>query len=85
MFNAAEDLKQIKEKVNQKEKSIDIELEKVAKLTEKEAKDLYLQNKLSPNISFWGSQSDRKSWIRYKIWNKLPILLRPFIYFIYRY
>jgi glycosyltransferase involved in cell wall biosynthesis len=52
---------------------------------EKEAKDSYLQNKLSPNISFWGSQADRKSWIRYKIWNKLPILLRPFIYFVYRY
>ena len=51
----------------------------------KEAADLYLQNKLSPDISFWGSQADRKSWIRYKIWNKLPILIRPFIYFIYRY
>jgi hypothetical protein len=51
----------------------------------KEATDLYLQNKLSPDISFWGSQADRKSWIRYKIWNKLPILIRPFIYFIYRY
>jgi len=51
----------------------------------KEAADLYLQNKLSPEISFWGSQADRKSWIRYKIWNKLPILIRPFIYFIYRY
>ena len=51
----------------------------------KEAVDLYLQNKLSPEISFWGSQADRKSWIRYKIWNKLPILIRPFIYFIYRY
>jgi glycosyltransferase involved in cell wall biosynthesis len=51
----------------------------------KEATDLYLQNKLSPDISFWGSQADRKSWIRYKIWNKFPILIRPFIYFIYRY
>jgi hypothetical protein len=51
----------------------------------KEAQDLYLENKLPHNISFWGSQSDRKSWIRYKIWNKLPVLIRPFIYFIYRY
>jgi hypothetical protein len=51
----------------------------------KEASDLFLQNKLSPDISFWGSQADRKSWIRYKIWNKFPILIRPFIYFIYRY
>jgi glycosyltransferase involved in cell wall biosynthesis len=36
--------------------------------------------------SFWGAQSERKQWIRENIWNKmLPPLLRPFIYFFYRY
>ncbi len=51
----------------------------------REAEDLYLENRLPKNVSFWGSQADRKSWLRYKLWNKLPILIRPFIYFIYRY
>lgn len=36
--------------------------------------------------SFWGTQSERKQWIRQHIWNKLlPPLVRPFMYFIYRY
>lgn len=33
----------------------------------------------------WGTQAQRKRWIRYRIWNHLPPLLRPFIYFLYRY
>ena len=33
-----------------------------------------------------GTQVERKRWIREKIWNRLlPPLLRPFIYYIYRY
>lgn len=34
----------------------------------------------------WGSPIERKRWIRLKVWNKiLPPLIRPFIYFLYRY
>lgn len=33
----------------------------------------------------WTLQSERKRWMREKVWNTLPILIRPFIYFIYRY
>jgi len=32
-----------------------------------------------------GTQAQRKRWLRYKIWNNLPPLIRPFFYFIYRY
>jgi glycosyltransferase involved in cell wall biosynthesis len=36
--------------------------------------------------NFFGSQAERKSWIRINIWNELlPPLVRPFMYFIYRY
>lgn len=35
--------------------------------------------------SFWGSQAERRRWLRYKIWNKLPPLFRPFLYFFYRF
>jgi glycosyltransferase involved in cell wall biosynthesis len=35
--------------------------------------------------NFWGSQYERKRWIRSNIWNNLPPVIRPFLYFIYRY
>ena len=34
---------------------------------------------------FFGSQPERKRWLRYRVWNRLPPLLRPFIYYFYRY
>jgi glycosyltransferase involved in cell wall biosynthesis len=34
---------------------------------------------------FWGTQAERKRWIRYRVWDRLPPLLRPFLYFTYRY
>lgn len=38
------------------------------------------------NASLWGSQPQRTQWIRQNIWNKMmPPLVRPFIYFFYRY
>lgn len=33
----------------------------------------------------FGTQEQRKRWLRYKIWNHLPPLIRPFFYFLYRY
>lgn len=33
----------------------------------------------------FGTQAQRKRWLRYKIWNNLPPLVRPFFYFFYRY
>lgn len=32
-----------------------------------------------------GTQAQRKRWLRYKVWNNLPPLIRPFFYFFYRY
>lgn len=33
---------------------------------------------------FFGTQAERKRWIRHRIWNRLPVLVRPFLYFTYR-
>ncbi len=33
----------------------------------------------------FGSQTERKRWIRERIWNHLPTIVRPVIYFGYRY
>jgi glycosyltransferase involved in cell wall biosynthesis len=36
-------------------------------------------------VSFWRtSQWGRKRWLRYRVWNRMPPLLRPLIYFVYR-
>lgn len=35
--------------------------------------------------SFLGSQAERKRWLRDRFWNRLPPLVRPFLYFTYRY
>jgi glycosyltransferase involved in cell wall biosynthesis len=34
---------------------------------------------------FFGGQAERKRWLRLRVWNNLPPLLRPFLYFFYRY
>src|SRR5262249_12720884 len=34
---------------------------------------------------FWGSQAQRKRWLRYNVWDRMPPLVRPFFYFFYRY
>ena len=52
-----------------------------------EGLDLYESNRISDqkkhNISF--NSKDFKHWMRYRIFNKLPSLLRPLIYFTYIY
>jgi glycosyltransferase involved in cell wall biosynthesis len=36
-------------------------------------------------VHFWGTQAERKRWLRYKAWDRMPPLFRPFLYFAYRY
>jgi len=33
----------------------------------------------------FGTQVQRKRWLRQEVWNRLPPLIRPFFYFFYRY
>jgi glycosyltransferase involved in cell wall biosynthesis len=37
------------------------------------------------DANLFGTQAQRKRWLRYRVWNYLPPLIRPFIYFFYRY
>jgi glycosyltransferase involved in cell wall biosynthesis len=34
---------------------------------------------------FWGNQAERNRWLRHKIYNRFPPLLRPWFYFSYHY
>lgn len=49
----------------------------------REAEQLMQKDKTKYN--FFASQYERKRWIRTNIWNKLPPVFRPFIYFTFRY
>lgn len=37
------------------------------------------------DASLFGTQAQRIRWLRYEVWNRLPPLVRPFLYFFYRY
>lgn len=37
------------------------------------------------DVSLKGEQSSRKRWIKEKVYSKIPLFVRPFIYFLYRY
>jgi glycosyltransferase involved in cell wall biosynthesis len=35
--------------------------------------------------NFWGGKTERKRWLKEKFYFKVPLFLRPFLYFLYRY
>lgn len=53
--------------------------------SDREAKQLYLNENPKQKLSPFKSQYERKRWLRYKVWNKLPPIIRPLSLFIYRY
>jgi len=53
--------------------------------SDREASQLLSQDESKEVYKLWGSQYERKRWLRVKVWNKLPPLIRPFLYFSYRY
>jgi glycosyltransferase involved in cell wall biosynthesis len=74
--------------IHEDRKGLDHWLHKHVGYATKEADELLRrdQQALQTEIDakFWGSQAQRKRWVRYRIWNRLPPLIRPFIYFFYR-
>ncbi len=68
-------------------KNIDCWIDKHNKYTHYEAKNLWSlkQKNLNSKKYKLSIQAERKQWIKQKIWNRLPLLSRSFIYFIYRY
>jgi glycosyltransferase involved in cell wall biosynthesis len=55
----------------------------------REAQELFNSRSVSGyqeiDVAFFGTQAQRRRWLRYKIWNNMPPLIRPFFYFFYRY
>lgn len=70
--------------VDENHNGLSLWLFKHIKYAQLEASQFSTPNDLK--TKFWGNPIERKNWIRHNIWNKiLPPLIRPFIYFFYRY
>ncbi len=55
-----------------------------------EAQEIYYRNSLVPNQAqlkarIWGDSRMQKRWVKDNIWYGLPLLVRPFLFFIYSY
>lgn len=52
---------------------------------EREAQAMLEEKRSATRYSIRGSQPERKKWLKNNLYLRLPIFIRPFIYFIYRY
>ncbi len=72
-----------------RQKDITLWIDKHNKYSTREAIE-YLINKdslttLNTIGNFSGNKTERKRWVKENIYNKLPLFIRPFLYFFYRY
>jgi len=77
-----------KDLLHENHKGIDAWIEKHNRYATLEANELLQRTgpesgQLSMRLT--GSQAERKRWLRERLWNRLPPLLRPMLYFFYRY
>ncbi len=42
-------------------------------------------HKIDTIANIWGNKTERKRWLKEKLYFRFPLFLRPFLYFIYRY
>ncbi|MDS3859235.1 glycosyltransferase family 2 protein [Thermosynechococcaceae cyanobacterium BACA0444] len=56
-----------------------LEAQEIFNRTKRQPKDSTLQAKL------WGDSRMQKRWLKNNVWYRLPLLLRPFIFFVYSY
>ena len=66
-------------------KSLSRWIQKHDAYAEREAAELFKEPEGYIDASLLGTQAERKRWVRYKVWNRLPPLVRPVAYFSYRY
>lgn len=75
--------------IHEDRKSIDDWIAKHNRYATGEAWELIRQEQVSHDQEiaerFVGSQAGRKRWLRHRVWNRLPPVMRPFLYFFYRY
>ncbi len=50
-----------------------------------EAREILYNKDRQMNIKFFGNPIERRNWLRYNVYYRLPLFIRPFFYFFYRY
>lgn len=50
-----------------------------------EAREVIFNKERVMNIKFGGNPIERRNWLRYEIYYRMPLFFRPLIYFLYRY
>jgi hypothetical protein len=68
--------------------TIDYFTRKHLSTAEGEIKEIFLNHETidkTVKIKFFGSKVERTRWLKLRIYEKMPLFFRPFIYFIYRY
>ncbi|MCX5686496.1 MAG: glycosyltransferase family 2 protein [Candidatus Omnitrophica bacterium] len=50
-----------------------------------EAREILYNDKRTLNIKLNGTPIERMNWLRYKIYYRAPLFIRPILYFLYRY
>lgn len=71
--------------IHEDRKSLSRWVQKHDAYAEREAAELFKEPEGYIDATLLGTQAQRKRWVRYKVWNRLPPLVRPIVYFSYRY
>jgi len=77
-----------KDLLHENHKGVDAWIEKHNQYARLEADELLRRTEPKSgqlSMRLTGSQAERKRWLREQFWNRLPPLLRPVLYFFYRY
>ncbi len=72
-----------------RQKNISLWVVKHNEYSTREATEFFMSKYKIQNIdsvaNFWGDKTQRKRWMKENIYNKLPLFIRPVLYFFYRY
>jgi glycosyltransferase involved in cell wall biosynthesis len=72
-----------------RQKNIALWTDKHNKYSTREAIEFLIQKhklkQLDTVAKFWGSRTERKRWLKEKLYFRIPLFLRPFLYYIHRY
>lgn len=64
---------------------LDLWKERHKKWANLEAREILFNKDRIMNIRLRGNPIEMRNWLRYKIYYRMPLFVRPFIYFLYRY
>jgi hypothetical protein len=72
-----------------RQKNISLWTDKHNKYSTREAIEFLISKHNLSNIetvaNFWGNKTERKRWLKEKFYFRMPLFLRPFLYYVHRY